>query len=114
MCGSGVSLKMLSEKFSEKKEDVFTCFLDLEYDRVYDRVQRWKLWGKALKNYGIHELLLKVIKAFYRNGKESVKIKRKERKWIKVGVVLCCASMIVNIFIDNAVMGTDRTGKKWW
>lgn len=60
------TLKILAEKFSEKKKDVIVYFLDLE--KAYDRVQREKLWRK-LESYGIKYLLLKTIKAFYKNNK---------------------------------------------
>lgn len=78
-------LKMLAEKFSEKKKDVLACFLGLE--KVWDKIQTEILW-RVLEIYGINRLSLKVIKSLYRKSRAFVRSKRRERKGFEGGVGL--------------------------
>ena len=76
------TLRMLMEKFGEKKRDLYVCFMDLE--KVYDRVSRNKMWA-VLEDYRVKATLLSSIKAFYKNSRACVRVCRKKTDFFGVG-----------------------------
>ena len=80
------------------------AFVDLE--KVYDNVNRGKLW-KALEEYGVQGKLLRAIQALYEGGKACVKVGQSKTEMFDVqkGVRQGCTLFpwLCNVFIDKVV-----------
>ena len=90
MAGRGTSdaifiVRQLQEKFLAKKKDLWMAFVDLE--KAFDRVPREVLWW-ALRELGVDEGLVTVIKAMYADTLTMVKLSGRVSKGfgVKVGV----------------------------
>ena len=105
------TLRMIEEKCREKKKDLFVCFLDLE--KAYDRVDRGKLW-EVLGECGVVGKLGRGLRAFYKNSRACVRIKRRETEFFEVECGLrqgCVLSpSLFNMFIDRVVKSMRREG----
>lgn len=64
-------MKLIIEKSLSVDKKVFCEFVYLE--KAFDKVDGIKLW-KILKEYGVNDWLLKVIKATYEGGKASITV----------------------------------------
>ena len=106
------TLRLIAERYLEKRRDLFVCFMDLE--KAYDRVCTKKLW-LVMEEYGVKGNLLKGIKAFYLNSRACVRVKRDLSVFFDVRVGLrqgCVMSpWLFNIFMDSTIREMDRVGK---
>ena len=68
------ALKMMVEEYLGKTEKLYAVFMDLK-KKAFDRVDGEALWN-ILKIFGVVELLLSGIKAFYRETSACVRMDR--------------------------------------
>ena len=106
------TVRMIAEKFKEKKKNLYLCFMDLE--KAYDRVCRKKMWS-VLKDYEVKSNLLHAVKAFYENSRACVRVKRNVTDFfgMKGGLRQGCvmSPWLFNVFMDSVVRNVDREGK---
>ena len=106
------TLRMVAEKYREKKKDLFLCFMDLE--KAYDRVCRKKLWS-VLRSYGVGMNLMDDIRAFYKNCRSCVRVRREMIEFfdVRVGFRQGCvmSPWLFNMFMDSVIVGMDRDGR---
>ena len=78
-------VRQLQEKYLEKKRELWMAFIDLE--KAFDRVPREVIWW-ALRESGVEEGLIAVIKSMYCGATTAVKIGVRESKKfpVRVGV----------------------------
>ena len=78
-------VRQLQEKYMEKKKELWMAFIDLE--KAFDRVPREVIWW-ALRESGVEERMIAVIKSMYIGATTSVKIEGSESEKfpVKVGV----------------------------
>ena len=78
-------VRQLQEKYLEKKRELWMAFIDLE--KAFDRVPREVIWW-ALRESGVEEWLISVIKSMYDGATTAVKIGASESKKfpVRVGV----------------------------
>ena len=104
--------KLLSEKFVEKKREMYVCFMDLE--KAYDRVDREKLF-RVLYKKGVRGGLLEAVKSFYKNSRAGVRIGHKMgelfevRGGLRQGCVM--SPWLFNLYVDEVVKGMNRDGR---
>jgi hypothetical protein len=90
MAGKGTTdaifiVRQLQEKYLAKNKDLWMAFVDLE--KAFDRVPREVVWW-ALRNMGVDEWIVSVIKSMYEGATTSVKLNGRVSKGfgVKVGV----------------------------
>lgn len=78
-------VRQLQEKYLEKKKELWMAFIDLE--KAFDRVPREVIWW-ALRESGVEEWLISVIKSMYDGAETAVKVGASESKKfpVRVGV----------------------------
>jgi hypothetical protein len=78
-------VRQIQEKFLAKKKELWMAFVDLE--KAFDRVPREVVWW-ALRQVGVDEWIVNVIKAMYEGATTAVKCNNGESKEfeVKVGV----------------------------
>ena len=78
-------VRHLQEKYLEKKRELWMAFIDLE--KAFDRVPREVIWW-ALREAGVAESVILVIKSMYDGAMTAVKIGASESRQfpVKVGV----------------------------
>ena len=98
------TLRQVMEKAIEKGRELFIAFIDLE--KVYDRVNRAKLW-EALKKAQVGEGLVRAIQSLYVECEARVKVGGKHSEWFEVeqGVRQGCilSPWLFNVFLDVIV-----------
>ena len=106
------TFKSLSEKFVEKKREMFVRFMDLE--KAYDRVDREKMF-RVLHKKGITGGLLEAVKSFYRNSMAGVRVGHKTgdlfevRGGLRQGCVM--SPWLFNLYVDEVIKGMNRGGR---
>ena len=66
-------LRKIQEKHHLKRKTMFAAFVDLE--KVFDRVSRKVQWWN-LRNFGVDECVIRLVKAMYSNAQSSVQVYR--------------------------------------
>ena len=106
-------LRQVQEKFLAKKKDLWLAFVDLE--KAFDRVPREVAWW-ALRQAGVPEGFIQVIRSMYDGAMTSVKHNGGESRFfeVKVGVHQgSVLSPILFIIILEALSKKFRGGLPW-
>jgi hypothetical protein len=103
-------VRQIQEKYLAAKKDLWMAFVDLE--KAFDRVPREVLWW-ALRELGVEEWIVTVIKAMYAGASTAVKLKNGESKPIDVRVGVHQGSVLsplLFIIVLEALSRKFRTG----
>src|SRR4030088_2680264 len=103
----------MQEKFLAKKKELWMAFVDLE--KAFDRVPRKVVWW-ALRQTGVSEWIVNVIKAMYDGATTAVKFSDGESKEfnVKVGVHQgSVLSPLLFIIVLEALSKEFREGLPW-
>ena len=103
-------VRQLQEKYLAKKKDLWMAFIDLE--KAFDRVPREVIWW-ALRNQGVDEWLVSVIKAMYADVTTMVKQNGRMSKGFKVKVGVHQGSVLsplLFIIVLEALSSAFREG----
>ena len=74
------------EKAKEFQKNIYFCFID--YAKVFDCVDRNKLW-KILKEIGIPDHLTCLLRNLYAGQEETVKTGHGTTDWFQIGKGIC-------------------------
>jgi hypothetical protein len=115
MAGKGTTdaifiVRQLQEKFLAKKKDLWMAFVDLE--KAFDRVPREVVWW-ALRNLGVDEWLVSVIRAMYADTSTMVRLNGRVSKGFGVRVGLHQGSVLsplLFIIVMEALSRNFREG----
>ena len=103
-------LRQIQEKFLEKRSELWLAFVDLE--KAFDRVPRDVVWW-ALRQMGVTEGLIQVVKSMYDGVMTAVKGKNGESDYFEVTVGLHQGSVLsplLFIIVMEAISKTFRGG----
>uniref|UniRef100_A0A914VH02 Reverse transcriptase domain-containing protein n=1 Tax=Plectus sambesii TaxID=2011161 RepID=A0A914VH02_9BILA len=75
------NLQWIMEKTREFQKDVYMCFID--YSKAFDCVEHDKLW-KCLKQMGIPEHLVELIRSLYENQEATVRTAFGNTEWFDI------------------------------
>jgi hypothetical protein len=106
-------IRQVQERFLEKKKDLWIAFVDLE--KAFDRVPREVLWW-ALRQLGVEEWIVNVIKTLYENVTTAVKNMHGESGefGVKVGVHQgSVLSPLLFTMVLEALSRVFREGLPW-
>jgi len=85
--GSGMrnqiaNIRWILERAMEYGRTIFMCFID--YCKAFDCVDHSRLWN-TLRNMGVPEHLIALIKSLYANQEAAVKTEYGNTEWFEVG-----------------------------
>ena len=103
------TLRILTEKYSEKQRELHCVFIDLE--KAYDRVPREEVW-LCLREKGVSETLVRVVQDMYRGSMTTVRsaVGVSEEFEVKVGLHQGSglSSFQFAIIMDNITAGVRK------
>uniref|UniRef100_A0A914X528 Reverse transcriptase domain-containing protein n=1 Tax=Plectus sambesii TaxID=2011161 RepID=A0A914X528_9BILA len=115
------NLWWIMEKTREFQKDVYMCFIN--YSKAFDCVEHDKLW-KCLKQMGIPELLVELIRSLYENQEATVRTAFGNTDWfdiergVRQGCILspalfnlCAETIMRRCDLDESPIGVKIGGR---
>ena len=99
------ALRILQEKYQERKKDIHMVFVDLE--KAFDRVPRHLIWW-ALREKNIQEAYITIIQDMYKATKTRVKTRCGLTKYVNIDVGSTLSPLSFIIIMDVLASSIQR------